>query len=486
MTHFLWVEDFNASETKRPENIVSSTVNSVFGSLLDSKELIKELAQEDVKDARDFLEENGIFLKRNLLEALEFIRNPQELAKVDFIILDVDMPLKGDKQKDINNYITSLIELLKQELIEKYKKDNIKKTDDELEQEARDNLERTAGYQIYIDLVIELNFPKKHILFCSNHANYFEQLKQKFINANIKPPVSPNPNKPFLEKEDKEFIEKWLIDKRSDYFVLRRGIIEGCKKLKDLLDKKEATISFNNWLPSDNRVNADEINDYLNILENFLPLRKPDDEKVLYKLFIRTLSHEWEAVDPKKVTITGLPWIMKNVRNWITHNSTLFNELNEQMVAYLFLVNMRIILNFDSNIQRYENVLLQLFNENALEENIFTSQIKNQLLPVSKVYLDLKNIVLNERQDKTKKVQDGFHFNELANNLQQSNSTVKNDQQLFYKLLYQMFWLTTSNPFISTGNRKNLLEIKFWNFDYGKKDDYLFELARHIYNRSFL
>jgi hypothetical protein len=81
-------------------------------------------------------------------------------------------------------------------------------------------------------------------------------------------------------------------------------------------------------------------------------------------------------------------------------------------------------------------------------------------------------------------VQDGFYFNELANNIQQSNSSFRNDKQLFNKLLYQMFWLTTSNPFVDTGYKRNLLEIKFWNFNYAEKP-YLFELARHIYNRSF-
>ena len=100
MTHFLWVEDFNASETKRPDNIISSTVKSVFGSLLDEKEFREKLKEEDANDAQDFLKEKGILLKLNLLEALEFIRNPDELSKIDFVVLDVDMPLRRDGQKD--------------------------------------------------------------------------------------------------------------------------------------------------------------------------------------------------------------------------------------------------------------------------------------------------------------------------------------------------------------------------------------------------
>jgi len=72
--------------------------------------------------------------------------------------------------------------------------------------------------------------------------------------------------------------------------------------------------------------------DYVEVLEKFLPLREPNNKTSLYKLFIRTLTHEWEASDPKK--IKGLAWIMKNTRNWIAHNSNLFNALDEQMLAY--------------------------------------------------------------------------------------------------------------------------------------------------------
>jgi hypothetical protein len=82
-----------------------------------------------------------------------------------------------------------------------------------------------AGYQIYTELVIELGFPKAHILFCSNHASYFNELKGKFASANIKLPLSSNPDKPFLTKDDAADIKQWLNDAQHDYFVLRRGII---------------------------------------------------------------------------------------------------------------------------------------------------------------------------------------------------------------------------------------------------------------------
>jgi hypothetical protein len=167
---------------------------------------------------------------------------------------------------------------------------------------------------------------------------------------------------------------------------------------------------------------------------------------------------------------------MKNTRNWIVHNSTLFSAMDEKIVAYLFIINMRLMFSFDDAVQNYEKTLFELFSKNAESADV----VKNKLFPFDKAYLNLKNRVLDERKNN---IQDGFYFNELANNLQQNNSSFRNDKALFTKLLYQMFWLTTSNPHISTGNRRNLLEIKFWDFNYTEKP-YIFELAKNIYNDS--
>jgi hypothetical protein len=431
MTHFLWVEDFKASEIEREENIISSTVDLVFGSIVENQDF------KDEYQARRLLEKQGIFLRHNLLDALEFINNPKELAKVDFIILDVDMPLQRDGQKDVNNYLPSLIE--------KY--------------QSETELKKIAGYQIYIDLVIELGFPKSHILFCSNHAGYFDEFTKKFESSNIK-------IQPLYEKEHKDSIEKWLNDARSDYFVLRRGIIEGCQFLKN------QTLCFNDFI-KEKKVNVADMQDYLGVLENFLPLRPPADTQSLYKLFVRTLSHEWEAANQ----IKGLAWIMKSTRNWITHNSALFSELDEAMLAYLFIINMRLLFNFDESVQNYEKILLSLFANKALTEQLFKDKSKNKLIPISDVYRSLKNRAIDEN------IKDAFQFNTLANNIQESDSLARNDKQLFTQLLYQMFWLINSYPRVDTKNRK-VLEINFADFNYAEKT-YLFELARHIYSRSF-
>jgi hypothetical protein len=442
MTHFLWVEDFKASETEREDNIISSTIDLVFGSILANQ----DFTVGDEYHARRLLEKQGIFLRHNLLDALEFIHNPNELAKIDFIVLDVDMPLQRPEQQDKNNYLP--------DLIKKY--------------QSETELKKIAGYQIYIDLVIELGFPKSHILFCSNHAGYFDEFTKKFESSNIKFP-------PLYEKEHKKDIENWLTAAQSDYSVLRRGIIEGCNSLKNLIDT-ENKLLFNGFIEGDDKtMKLEDAHNYLDVLANFLPLREPVDKSTLYKLFIRTLTHEWEATEPKK--IRGLAWIMKSTRNWITHNSTLFNALDETMIAYLFIMNMRIMFSFDETVQSYENILLSLFTKEALSVQLFKDKSKNKLIPISDAYCDIKNLALDNH------VKDAFLFNTLANNIQESNSPARNNKPLFAKLLYQMFWLINSYPRVDTKNRK-LLEINFSDFYYVEKT-YLFELARHIYSRSF-
>ncbi len=440
MPQFLWVEDFKASEVQREENIVSSTAELVFGSIL------KNTAFDDEYEALDLLEEQSILLKLNLLDALEFINNPAELATVDFIVLDVDMPLKREGQPDNNDYLPPLIEQYQSEA----------------------ELKRIAGYQLYIDLVIELGFPKSHILFCSNHAGYFEEFTEKFKSANIKFPQ-------LLKKEHSQEIKHWLTEAHSDYFVLRRSIIDACEALKQLPKDK---IAFNQFVSDEEKkLQYDELQNYLEVLANFLPLREPENKSNLYKLFLRTLVHEWEAAEPKK--IKGLAWIMKSTRNWMAHNSNLFDSLDEQTLAYLFMMNMRSMFNLAEGVQTYEEKLLSLFDNEVLEKQQFKDINSNKLMPISKVYCTLKNAVLDENiKDAT------FQFRGLANNIQDSLSPLRDDKAFFTKILYQMFWLNQAYPYVDTQNRK-ILEIRFKEFVY-QRDSYLFEMARHIYKRSFL
>lgn len=456
MSHFLWIEDFDNSPKATASNVLGSLFNDSYFS-------------EDKRQLRKNLKQHGVFIELSFQDGLSFIR--QQLHKIDYVILDINLPAYSDGD-EINDAVLKLLTDF-----QAYQKQVDEKEDEQLLTEKCKELREIAGFYLYTELVVELGFPKDHILFCSNHGEEVKSIKEAFESAKIALP-------PIYEKANPK-VQQWVKTRyENPYSRLRRGIIEACHSLKNQIDT-ENKLLFNGFIDeTEKKISLEDSHNYLDVLANFLPLREPIDKSTLYKLFIRTLTHEWEAADPKKVR--GLAWIMKCTRNWITHNSTLFNELDEKMVAYLFIINMRLMFSHDEAVQPYEKILLSLFkDDDLLKLDTFKNQAASKSFPLSKAYLELKNIVLDERQDKRNNVQDGFYFNELANNLQQSNSSFRKDKALFSKLLYQMFWLSTSNPFISTGNRRNLLEIKFWDFNYSEKP-YIFELARHIYSRSFL
>lgn len=453
MSYFLWVEDF--------ENSPKITATEVLGGINIDEQQFSDHKQQLKKN----LKAQGIFIELSFQDGLGFIR--QNLGKIDYIILDIDLApySNGDV---INDDVLKLLETFQD-----YQKPADEREEEQLLEKKCAELKALAGYYLYTELVVELGFPKQHILFCSNHGENSLSTRDAFKTAKIALPT-------IYEKANPE-VQLWVKERyKNPYSRLRRGIIEGCKFAKNLTIDK---LYFNKFTNNNESVQPEDIFNYLEILENFLPLHEPANKTDLYKLFIRTLSHEWEAAKSIKrdnnKRDAALAWIMRNTRHWITHNSKLFSELEEGMLAYLFIVNLRVMFNFDGELQRHEEILLKLLAEEALSK----AEFKAQAIPITDAYLGLKNIVLDEKHS-GQNVEDAFYFNELANNIQLSNSSCRNDKQLFTKLLYQMFWLTTSNPFISTGNRKNLLEIKFSNFEYAEKP-YLFELARHIYKRSF-
>ncbi|RKZ35963.1 MAG: hypothetical protein DRQ41_15160 [Gammaproteobacteria bacterium] len=144
----------------------------------------------------------------------------------------------------------------------------------------------------------------------------------------------------------------------------------------------ENDIPFSQFCSKKNRQNvtAQNMRDYLETLQNFLPRREPDDAKQLYKLFVRTLSHEWEDdFSPdnlqeskfsdkntfKRQKMFGS--IIKCTRNWTAHTQ-IFDKLCERDVAFLFIVAMRAMFKLSDKTERYENLLLQLTDKLPKQE----------------------------------------------------------------------------------------------------------------------
>jgi hypothetical protein len=449
------VEDF--------DNTAEATAESVLGGIIEYNKLLgsKQRLKRDLKS-------EGIFIELSFQDGLEFIEN--KLGTVDYVILDIDLPAytgNTPNEKTLAFY----------QRWHGYKKQDDKTKDEEILRLAGSELRKVAGYHLYVELVLKLGFPKQHILFCSNNGKNLTSIEDAFEKAKIE--------RPDIREKSDEFVRCWVKSRyESPYSRLRRGIIEGCQYAKKL-DQK--SFYFNEYIDKKENIDPDDISNYLDVLENFLPLRepeKPEKRAIFYKLFVRTLSHEWEAADAigRKGHVkkeASLAWIMRNTRHWITHNSELFSSLDEKMVAYLFMINLRVMFSFDGTVQPYEKILLNLFYKDTLPEKALTEKLNDRSM-LSIAYYDLKSLVVTENE-RGLYIKDALYFNQLANNIQECNlCALRSDKKLFNKLLYQHFWLTTSNSYID----KNTSELKFWRFNY-TETPYIKELARHIYRHSF-
>jgi len=137
MSQFLWIEDFEGDAKQ-------SFTQSVFGTFLNNAPI-----PYDEMELKEFLRNYRILLELSFSEALQFIHQPENLFQVDYIILDVDLAV-GDA--DDNSLLSDILKIYG------YKPQN-----EESYWKAEKALKKVAGYQLYIELVMALDFPKEHI-----------------------------------------------------------------------------------------------------------------------------------------------------------------------------------------------------------------------------------------------------------------------------------------------------------------------------------
>ena len=466
MSHFLWIEDF--------ENSVETTAHDVLSSI------IEEPFDDDSRKLKKKLKEQGVFLELTFQDGLSFIRDEDKLNQIDYIILDIDLKSHEGSIDDIS---PDVLELLYK--FQDYTEAKYESKDRELFKEACEDLKEIAGFYLYTQLILELGFPKTHILFCSNHGENTKAIQEAFKQAKISLPKIYSKSNPEVQSWVKSCYD-------NPYSHLRRNIIEGCKYLKKLTEEK---LRFNNFIKKqdkqkeqDKKITVEDLHNYLDILENFLPLREPPDKATFYKLFVRTLAHEWESVNPNNASdrnrkeLFAFAWIMKMTRNWLAH-SRVFEKISEQDVAYLFIINMRVMFTLEDNLLNYEEHLLQLFETIISEQELkikISDKVQDRKIPLETSYAALLDKTENKRQ--------AINFHDALNNLQKFGSP--EDSKYLIQGLYQTFWFLTSSGYVYEAklrDSKTRLNYQFGYFDYykDKKNNYLFELARHIYKQSF-
>jgi len=168
------------------------------------------------------------------------------------------------------------------------------------------------------------------------------------------------------------------------------------------------------------------------------------------------------------------------VRNWVSHDK-LLEPINEEIISFLFIVNMRAMFNLGSNTQDYEKELLKCISKSQFSD-ILEKDIKNAENGVNKS-LDKFSTVFTETYDENlyfhlyyigreKKIDKLHFFNQKINFL------YKNKQEIELKHKYEQLLLQYF--FVS-----HLENESDWLENISNPDDFLPTLARHIYPRSF-
>ncbi|WP_131655635.1 hypothetical protein [Methylocucumis oryzae] len=324
--------------------------------------------------------------------------------------------------------------------------------------------------------------------FCQYLENYFNDLNDGVTNntynrfceayrrCRIEPPKAINKSL----NEAKQHLNHWLENhERNDYLVLRRGIVEGCEFLKSHIEKDDDNIKFRDFIKMENKqptieIPTADIRNYLDTLAQFLPLLKQsDDPTIFYRLFLRTLVHEWEenveakwlkekhGNDLSKIRdIYTFGWLMKMTRNWVSH-ANLLEPLKPWLIAFLFIVNMRAMFKLPKAIQPYEKILLRCISPSP-PNSIIPKELDNYITDVEK---DIDGILTGLKIDQK------CHFGEKINAIYRQNTGNPDAEPHDYqKFLLHYFWVNQKSDL------RNLTATS---------EDFLPTLARHIYNRSF-
>lgn len=445
--NILWIEDFGGGLDSG-----KATLNLMFRDLIsfDNWDEDEFSLLSRPNDLEKFFKENSflhcVFLCRHYFDYAEFKVNNELAKSIDAVIIDIRLDHNVDFDLPIPN-----------------------------DSQEKEKFHINAGFYIFNDL-IHLGFPAEKICFMTGEKNSFIGFKKQCDDIYIPEVVG-------FEKSDAEYgkLRQWVKERESDYAILRRGIIEGCGFLKSHIEKDDGNIQFRDFIKIENNQPAIEIpnmdiKNYLAALSQFLAIKQPNasaDMNIQYRLFLRTLVHEWEEnIDPNSFKekhgndmskirdIYTFAWIMKMTRNWVSH-ANLLEPLHPQIIAFLFLVNMRAMFKLPKAIQPYERILLCCISLSPC--NAINSQTLNGDINYAEQNIDGVLAALN--------INESGHFGSKVNAIYRQNTGNPDAEEHNFKgFLLQYFWV----------NQK--LDLRSLTAASG---DFLPTLASHIYSHSF-
>jgi hypothetical protein len=374
--------------------------------------------------------------------------------------------------------------------------------------------DKKAGFHIYHQL-LKSGFLDDNIAFFTGEENSLRDFSRYCGEILIEKP------KYTFEKKDSDFkrLRHWLGSKAStEELILKRGIIEGCRFIRNELNKialsdvEDRLLFFKTTslkVDHDPETYKAELVDYLTKLESFFLWYRDEHKSHLLLSFIRELAEKWNISSGYFSRDKQLPTFrsqledrfhrttqlqMKRLRNWSVHG-LLPSTVSEKDVAYFFMLAMRGWLRFDiTESFEYESILSQLFQCLSPEEMEFSmsSEIERQL---EESYFDLKALY----SDLTRSTQnpDGLSaenyflafckaLGEVPERIQghQSDVIKRKIRLTSMRLFYQSHWHGLFPLWFKSNYYPNLESVGF-NIETIPRDSFLFLLGRATFVEAF-
>jgi len=249
--------------------------------------------------------------------------------------------------------------------------------------------------------------------------------------------------------------------------------MEGCDFLKKHI-QNDNNIQFRDFIKNkdEHEIELPRIINYLDSLSQLLPIKKPSSPEILnvqYRLFLRALVHEWEEnIDPQQIKksdrdLHTYAWLSKMTRNWTSH-ANLLEPLDSQIIAFLFLTNMRAMFRLPKEMQyKYEPILFNCISH-APTKNINAKKLKDDISYLNNnIDTILESLHLGTDSN----------FGGKINSLYRKNTGSPDAEPFNFKqFLLQYFWINQQH----SDSLRNLPE---------NSRNFLPVLAHHIYESSF-
>lgn len=348
MSAFLWVEDFEGGQYRE-------FAHAIFGRALG---LGPEQFPNEVNALREFLQARQVMLATNYVEAARFIA--ERLSDVDSVVLDIDLELLGEDATEDRPVVTEV-------LTRWYHYDPLAANEPLSYNDARENLKPVAGYHLFLELVLNRGFPRTRILFCSNHGNHLESIKNSFEPARIEAPE-------IFRKGDRR-VGDWVADIRAEpYSNFRRWVILACREILDQLRHGQTHFQMSS-LPgvTTGQLSAVDAENLLETLPQLLPAYHEQGitQRTAFRLFVRTLTQDWDKVNYKdasfKLPEKAFAAVLVHARNWTSHDAKALTALTESDMAFLFLIALRTCFKLSrKRLEGFEVALLSQIGEAAV------------------------------------------------------------------------------------------------------------------------